>query len=428
MNTQTETKYLNDLFRREALDESRTHLGSPVSANGVSSWALTIFFLSLFIIAAGFACATRYAHKENVLGQVSPKAGTLRVVSSRSGMVQQVFVHEGQEVIAGQEMFAISFAPQLESGVSFVDRLKESQLNQTKAQERQADAKIDEIQHQIEEISVHRSGVESDMIKLKEAYALQESRVKIQEQNVAAAHTLGAQGMMGSVTVRGKEEDLISARQSLANLDREYQQQKNLSQQLVAQADRLRADARLARSDAENARAQMDEKRLNAEASYADHLVAPHDGIVTALQARQGGPISPNQTLAVVVPKGQGIGANGLEVELWAPSRAIGFVKPGAQVRIMYDAFPYQTFGTGHGTVQDVSSAPVMPNELPMPIDSKEQLFRIRVELDRSDLVAYGKTWPLSPGMRLSADLVLEERSLLNWLLDPLLATRKRAG
>ena len=41
---------------------------------------------------------------------------------------------------------------------------------------------------------------------------------------------------------------------------------------------------------------------------------------------------------------------------------------------------------------------------------------------------AYGKAWPLAAGMSLSADLVLEERSLLDWLLEPLLAAKKRAG
>ena len=58
----------------------------------------------------------------------------------------------------------------------------------------------------------------------------------------------------------------------------------------------------------------------------------------------------------------------------------------------------------------------------------REALYRVRVALLSSSQTAYGRDWPLSPGMRLTADLVLEDRSFLAWLLDPLLAAQKRAG
>ncbi len=197
---------------------------------------------------------------------------------------------------------------------------------------------------------------------------------------------------------------------------------------VLAQKERLTADAKIAQSDATAANAQMKEKHLNSEAAYSDHLTSPSDGVVTALQARTGGPVTPNQTLAIIVPTGKRTESNGLEVELWAPSRAIGLVKPGTKVRIMYDAFPFQSFGAGHGVVREISLSPVMPNEMPIPVETREQLFRIRVTLDSATLAAYGRVWPLTAGMRLTADLVLEERSLLDWLLAPLLAARKRVG
>jgi membrane fusion protein len=92
----------------------------------------------------------------------------------------------------------------------------------------------------------------------------------------------------------------------------------------------------------------------------------------------------------------------------------------------MFDAFPYATFGVGKGKVVALSGAPLNPHELPIPIETKEQMFRVLVALDQNHLNAYGRNWALSPGQRLSADLVLDERNLLDWLLDPLHATRQR--
>jgi membrane fusion protein len=296
------------------------------------------------------------------------------------------------------------------------------------AQHQQALARLEQIQRQLDEVGERRRGIGVDLLKLSEARRLQESRVHIQEQAATAARTLTEQGMLSPLAMRSREDELISARQTLASLERESEQQKSLSGQLGAQMARFSAESRIAKSEAETAEAQMAERRMTSEATYADHLTAPADGVVTALQAHQGAPVTPNETLAIIIPKGRNPSLGALEVELWAPSRAIGMVKPGARVVLMYDAFPFQTFGISRGVVREVASAPVMPNELPLPIETKEQLFRIRVTLERSELEAYGRRWPLTPGMRLSAELILEERSLFEWLRDPLRATMKHGG
>ena len=416
------------LLRPEALAEARSRLGAPVRLLGVSGWALTLFFLVLLVAAAVFACTTRYAHKENVYGQVTPMEGSLRVIAGRSGIAQQVLVREGQQVVAGQELIGISSAPRLQVGGTLSENLRHTQDSQLRAQRQQAVAHLDQLQRQLDEVEERRRSIAVDIVKLQEARRLQESRIQIQEQAVSAAHTLSAQGMLSPLAMRSRDDDLIAARQTLAALEREAEQQKSLLVQLAAQAARLNAESRMARSETENTEAQTAERQMMSEATYADHLTAPTDGIVTALQARAGAPVTANETLAIVIPKGHDPRKAPLEVELWAPSRAIGMLKPGARVHLMYDAFPYQTFGISHGIVRDIASAPLMPNELPVPIDTKEQVFRIRVALDRTALNAYGRDWPLTPGMRLSADLILEERTLLEWLLDPLRANKQRGG
>lgn len=196
---------------------------------------------------------------------------------------------------------------------------------------------------------------------------------------------------------------------------------------MEAQIGRLHAEASLASSEASTLKIQQQERELGLEAAHVARLVAPIDGIVTSLQIRSGGTVAAGQTLAVVIPTTTTPSEKSLEVELWAPSRAVGFVRPGAKVRIMYDAFPYQTFGIGHGVVQEVSGTPLSPGELSAPTASHEQLFRIRVSIVHSSLKAYGRSWTLVPGMRLSADLILEEQSLLEWILGPLRAVRNRA-
>ncbi len=428
MSGHADTTRLDQLLRPEAIAAARSQLGAPITSLGVGGWLITAFFATLFLCAMGFVGTAHYARKESVPGQVTPIDGALRIASSRGGIALQVLVQEGQTVHAGQELIAISSAPNLRDGDSLADALRLSLQEQVRAQDAQTGARLEQLRRQRDEISARRRGIGTDLAKLAEARNLQQARVQIQQQTVNAVHTLGQQGLMAAITIRARDDDLLATRQNLASLERESAQQRNLDEQLNAQTARLVAEEKIVQVDAAAANAQRNERRINSEASLADHLSSARDGVVTALQVREGAPVLPNQTLAVIVPQGRAGDTSALEVELWAPSRAIGRVHAGTKVRIMYDAFPFQGFGVGHGVVRDISRAPVMPSELPIPVDAREQLFRIRVTLERAALVAYGRSWPLSPGMRLSADLVLEERSLLDWLLAPLLAARKRAG
>ena len=108
------------------------------------------------------------------------------------------------------------------------------------------------------------------------------------------------------------------------------------------------------------------------------------------------------------------------------PSRAIAFVAEGRRVRLLYDAFPYTRFGPGWGTVSGVSSAVLRPEEVVAAVRVAEPVYRVLVALEAPVMSAYGKEVPLQSGMALTADILLESRSFLDLLLDPLLAARGR--
>jgi membrane fusion protein len=92
----------------------------------------------------------------------------------------------------------------------------------------------------------------------------------------------------------------------------------------------------------------------------------------------------------------------------------------------MVDAFPFQRFGAQKGHVETVSQTVLAPNEILAAISVKEPAYRVTVRLDRQDVDAYGMQVPLQPDMSLDADIVLEERSLVAWLFNPLLTARGR--
>jgi membrane fusion protein len=113
-----------------------------------------------------------------------------------------------------------------------------------------------------------------------------------------------------------------------------------------------------------------------------------------------------------------------LQAQLFVPARAIGFVQPGQTVRILYDAFPYQHFGTYSGHVAKISQTILTNADAAGPIPLKEPAYRVTAVLERADVDAYGKKLLLQPDMLLKADIILEKRSLLSWLISPITSVR----
>jgi membrane fusion protein len=111
-----------------------------------------------------------------------------------------------------------------------------------------------------------------------------------------------------------------------------------------------------------------------------------------------------------------------LQAELWVPSRAVGFVARGDRVVLHYQAYPYQRFGEHYGRVDAVSQNAMSPIELSKLLgrDMKEASYRVLVNLDQQNVQAYGKPEMLRPGMELDADILLDQRRLIEWLVEPM--------
>ncbi len=78
--------------------------------------------------------------------------------------------------------------------------------------------------------------------------------------------------------------------------------------------------------------------------------------------------------------------------------------------------------------MRSVSATVLGPTEVGIPgLNLQEPTFRIRVSLSRDEMIAYGERIPLQPGMLVSADVVFDRRSLLQWLFDPIYAVAGRS-
>lgn len=415
------------LFRDEVLSASRERIGSPVQWSRLTSWALTAFLLALFAGVGTFLALGSYTRRETVSGVLAPTAGASRAAPLRSGVVTQVFVTEGELVEAGEPLFAVSTETTVGGSAGQPAAALGDLTARASASEIQAVRSGLRAQRLVQtqraaEIESRLGAAGDEMASVSASLEFQKERERLAQESLRAGLVLNEQGLFPTVQLRQREEAVLAAKQGRVNLERELARGRATRAQLAIEAQKARGEVAMIEADASRTLAQLSERQATNKAGAGSLITAQRPGRVTALQVRPGSIAQAGVPGAIILPEGEV-----LEAELWAPSRAVGFVRPGAEVRLMYDSFPYEKFGVGHGVVRSVARAPTTPADSNPAQPPAEPLYRIIVSLQKQEVSAFGRAWPLSPGMRLRADLVLEKRNFWAWLTSPVAAVAKRS-
>jgi HlyD family secretion protein len=147
-------------------------------------------------------------------------------------------------------------------------------------------------------------------------------------------------------------------------------------------------------------------------------LSAPADSIVLEIANRTvGSVVREAETLFVLVPRDVP-----LQAEINVEGKDIGQVAVGQPVRIKFEAFPFQKYGTGSGAVRVVSQDSFAPDpkgegahRMPAPY------YRVLVDVTDTKLRLKPERIQMIPGMAVTAELKVGRRSVISYFLYPLL-------
>ena len=255
--------------------------------------------------------------------------------------------------------------------------------------------------------------------------ALQRQRQQLAEQALAQFQAYRADNFVSDAQVRTKSEELFGVKAQVLALER--QRAAHLREIAALQAERreLPMRARAARGEIDRDLALVAQQSAENAARQRIVVRAAQDGTISAVVVEPGQSVASAGAMASLIPAD-----TRLQAQLFAPSSAVGFVRPDQTVMLRYQAFPYQKFGHQSGRVLQVSRAPLQSAELAgilLPgAASGEPLYRITVTLEQQSVNAYGQPQALSPGMQLEADVLLDRRRLIEWLFEPVLGMAGR--
>ena len=409
------------LFRPEAIDfhQSRGRWGDVASLQPLSTKLVSWFLIASAASIVCFLFLAQYARKETALGYLTPTTGTAKIFAPQRGTIKRIHVEEGQAVDEGDPLLTIDTNQIAADGIDVNVTMLDTLLAQKELLAKNLIAEQQRASSERERLSATLRGLETEIVQLDGQIKIQSERLRVAESDVSAADQLRSKGIMSEVEFKRRRVKMLEESQGLAALNQQLAARRNqlsdtrfsLEQLPTVMAQKVQALRN------ELAATEQRITEINGRRAYV--LRAPNAGRVSTLQATIGQSVDPQRLQLEIIP-GDAI----LQAQLFVPARAIGFVEPGQSVRILYEAFPYQHFGTYSGHVVRISQTILTSTDAAGPIPLKEPAYRVTAALERADVDAYGKKLSLQPDMLLKADIILERRSLLSWLISPLTSVR----
>ncbi|EKF9231134.1 HlyD family efflux transporter periplasmic adaptor subunit [Vibrio cholerae] len=407
-----------NLFREEVFQAKKNRLFGDVVINQPAFlYVITTAVFVLFIVLSIYISQSSYSRKETVKGYLIPEKGLMKVFLNRSGVVGDLLVEEGSKVNAGDGLAKIINSQSLSSGVELSDILVDELEKQkvTLSEELRVIYQIQE--NDINQISLKLAQLEDSLNVIKKIKLTVQKKLELKERLFTNNKELYERGYISKINLFDSHEEYLNIRESMDGLDREILDLVAKIADFEVKKNSIPNEVELKRISIERRISEINMQILELKNKYEFIVKAPESGTVTAIQAYTGTNINNNVPLLSIIPED-----SILEIEMLLPTRSAGFIQIGDPVRIRFDAFPYQKFGSIKGEVTKIDKALLLPTDQMLPIRLEEASYKVSAKLEKQEIVAYDKSFSLKVGMIAEADIILENRSLLDWLLDPIYA------
>jgi len=409
--------------------------------------AIAAFFV-LFFIWANVARLDEVTRGE---GRIVPSSEVQAIGVLEPGIIEEILVQEGSQVAAGQILLRLSdiqassdygasqsrslalaaaiarleveASAQMDqiSDIDFPAEIEEQapkavaeERNNFLANRRQFEDQRGILQQQLSQKNQEVAGLEK---QVEDTQAV----LKLQEEEKAVIEPLVKRGSAAKIELLQLERGLKEKSAQLNTVVSALTQAQAAVKESQSRLDELGTSARAkAQSELSAKKAELDEisQRLMALADRKTRteLRAPVSGTIQNIAVKTiGGIARPGQDIITLVPKDDELI---VEAKIKPSDRA--FLFPGQKAVVKITAYDYSVYGGLKAEVLDISADSIED-------ERKNIYYRVRLRTFDRALKHRGKDYPIIPGMVASAEILTGQKSVMEYLLKPLIKTIDRA-
>ena len=391
--------------------------------------------LIIVSVAIGFALFLIWAALAKVdevtagTGKVIPSSKVQLIQASEPATVAELMVRSGQRVQRGQLLARLDnpqsrqVQAENEALVARSERLASEGLGGSGGSLQGEEAALSNVRRQAlsSRMAALRASAEQRRREAAEAAATISSlsrSVTLAQDNVNRLAPLAARNIVPQTELATAQREVIDLQGRIAAA----REQQGRAMAAVSEALSQAGEASFSfRQEALNERSQVQQKlAINAESlrgSRGFELRSPVDGVVNDVQVTTiGGFVQAGEKVMEVVPMG-----DKLLVETRVKPSDIAFIKVGDKALVKVTAYDFSTYGGLDGVVVRVSADSIYDEV------EREAYFIVIVETNKSFLEKAGRRLPITPGMMTDTQIITGRKSVLSYLLKPVLKARSDA-
>jgi len=406
-------------------------------------WGIIAFFLFL-VLWANFAVIDEVTKGE---GKAIPSSKLQKIQNLEGGIVSELYVKEGQIVEAGAPLIRLDDT-RFQSNVGETETVRLSMLLRVERLSAEVDERelsfpaeaVKEAPGQAaSEKSLYQSrrqqlhdeigGLQEQLIQkqqeLREFTSKQaqyRQQLGLQRQEIAMSEPLVAQGAVSPVEVLRLKRAEVETRGQLDATTLAIPRAESAIKEVQRKIDETRGKFRSeALTQLNEARTELNKASATGKAledRVSRTLVtSPVRGIVKQLMVNTiGGVIQPGSDMVEIVPLD-----DTLLVEAKIRPQDIAFLHPGQEAVVKFSAYDYTIYGGLKARLEQIGADTITDE------DKKTTYYMIKLRTDRSHLGTDEKPLLIIPGMVASVDIITGKKSILSYLLKPIIRARAEA-
>ncbi len=410
--------------------------------------AIGLFISIIALVTCGFFWMAHAKVEEitRAQGSVVPSQDIQVVQSLEGGVLEALNVREGQRVKKGDILLRISdvqFASQ-ERGTEARTLSLKAKKARLEAEARGQEFSLPaEVLEKTPQIAANETSLyQSRQNELKNTYAILDDRIakasaELAEVKAQIGRFSNSKALLGKELEITKEMvrkraapkiDEIRITREISDLSGQInagvQRRRALEAELQAvkkeresQLDKFQSQAlgELNQVETEIAGLKENLKSIGDRVDRAE-LRAPVDGTVNRIAIKTiGGVIEPAARLVEIVPLD-----DELKIVAQIQPNEVAFIRPGQAAKVKITAYDPQKYGSLDGELVRIGASSVQDSE-------GNAFFEIEVRTVKNFLGSEDKPLPITPGMVAEVEVITGKRTILEYMMKPILRARERA-
>lgn len=421
------------------------HLSETGRQGHLLLWAIVVLLI-IFVIWAAFAEIDEVAKGQ---GKVIPSSKVQIIQHFEGGIVKQILVKEGDSVKKGQTLMLIDNS-QFDSsfregsiksaaltakiarlkaesdGSAFMvpEELKENFPSLIDSEQKLYESNVKELNAKLETFHQQVNQKQQEYEAAQEKQKSLERSLKLAQQEYEMTNSLYKDGAASKVEVLRLDRDLNDLKGKITEATLQIQQSKNALAEAVNKSNEAETTARSnASEDYAKAKAELDqqqEQNLSLSDRAARSTVkSPVNGTVKIINVNTiGGSVKPGMDVMEIVPS-----EDSLLVEAHVRPADVAFIHPNDKAMVKFTAYDFVVYGGLEGKVESISADSIVDQNDP----KKQSYYLVKVRTDKNHLTHNNKDLPIIPGMMVEVDILTGKKTVLDYILKPLLKSKQNA-